>query len=292
MHPPASEAAPSVTLELPLCESSSQAQSEGRASTSEGKPGKPSLLTTPDVRELFSRQVWRREAKRRVKHIRPKEVWQLLKEERWTIVIAVVFALALLSLQLTAWRDLSDNAWFTMWVTYASVVPIVRGCVDPDVCLFGGATLLLLRGIIAPRDAFAGLANESIVSIALMMAIAAGLEASGALELVPELVLGRSRREWLGQLRLHIAVASVSAVMNNTPLVAVMIPVVENWCRQNNHHVSRFMMPLSYAAILGGLCTVIGTSTTLVARGLAQEAMPELKIPFIEIGALCGGGLG
>ncbi|KAG2493219.1 hypothetical protein HYH03_008636 [Edaphochlamys debaryana] len=192
----------------------------------------------------------------------------------------------LLALQFTAWRHLSADAWFTVWVVYACTVPMVRGCVDPDVCLFGGATVLLLRGIITPRDAFAGLANESIVTIALMMAIAAGLESSGALEFVPELVLGRSRREWVGQLRMYVSVAAVSAVMNNTPLVAVMIPVVEAWCRAANQHVSRFMMPLSYAAILGGLCTVIGTSTTLIARGLAQDAMPDLSIPFFEIGII------
>lgn len=95
--------------------------------------------------------------------------------------------------------DMSRDAWITMWIIFFSVVPMIRGVVDPDVCLFGATTLLLLRGIITPRDAFSGLANDSIVSIALMMMIAAGLESSGALEFVPELVLGRSRREWVGQ---------------------------------------------------------------------------------------------
>lgn len=70
-----------------------------------------------------------------------------------------------------------------------------------------------------------------------------------------------------------------------TPRRQVMIPVVEAWCRQNNHHVSRFMMPLSYAAILGGMCTIIGTSTNLIARGLAQQEVPKLRLPFLEIGA-------
>lgn len=65
----------------------------------------------------------------------------------------------------------------------------------------------------------------------------------------------------------------------------VMIPVVEQWCRYTGHPVSRFMMPLSYAAILGGLCTVIGTSTNLIARGLAQQDLPTLRIPFFEVGA-------
>lgn len=83
---------------------------------------------------------------------------------------------------------------------------------------------------------------------------------------------------------MYVAVASASAFVNNTPLVAVMIPIVERWCRTNNHHVSRFMMPLSYAAILGGLCTIIGTSTNLIARGLAQRDLPGLTLPFFEVG--------
>ncbi|GLC40696.1 Phosphoinositide phosphatase sac1 [Pleodorina starrii] len=280
--------ASSLSIELPLCEPSTASAPEPSEVPVhvESKPSKPSLLASPDLRELFSRHVWRRETKRRLKRLRPKELWQLLKDERWTIFATLVFAGALVALEMTVWRDLSHEAWFTLWATFFSVVPMIRGAVDPDVCLFGGTTVLLLRGVILPRDAFAGLANESIVSIALMMMIAAGLESSGALEFVPELVLGRSRREWVGQLRLHVAVAAVSAVMNNTPLVAVMIPVVEAWCRQNNHHVSRFMIPLSYAAILGGLCTIIGTSTNLIARGLAQQEVPELRIPFVEIGVI------
>ncbi|EFJ49404.1 sulfur acclimation 1 protein [Volvox carteri f. nagariensis] len=286
--PPELPPASSLSAELPLRETSTATVPDTVEIPvgPDSKPSKPSLLDSPDLRELFSRHVWRRETKRRLKRLRPKEVWHLIKEERWTILATVVFAAALVALELTAWRDMSPEAWFTLWVTFFSIVPMIRGVVDPDVCLFAGATVLLLRGVITPRDAFAGLANDSIVSIALMMMIAAGLESSGALEFVPELVLGRSRREWVGQLRLHIAVASVSAVMNNTPLVAVMIPVVEAWCRQNNHNVSRFMMPLSYAAILGGLCTIIGTSTNLIARGLAQQEVPELRIPFVEIGVI------
>ncbi|KAG2491903.1 hypothetical protein HYH03_009855 [Edaphochlamys debaryana] len=294
MNPGNSEGAASTSQAVPTASLNSEAPSQSSQidtpSTSNGRPNspaKPSLLQSPDLRELFSKHVWRRETRRRLKRFKPKEVLALIKEERWTIIVALIFAALLLTLELTAWKHLSVDAWFSLWTLYVCSVPMVRGAVDPDVCLFGGATLLLLRGIITPRDAFAGLANDSIVTIALMMAIAAGLESSGALEFVPELVLGRSRREWVGQLRLHIAVASTSAVMNNTPLVAVMIPVVEAWCRANNHHVSRFMIPLSYAAILGGLCTVIGTSTTLIGRGLAQETMPGvIGLPITVAGGI------
>lgn len=261
----------------------SEAGHEGRSSERKGKP-KPDLR--PGLRMLFSKPVWQQEFKRKWQRVAPKVLWSLIVQERCTITVSAVFAAGLVALWLTAWRDLSGDAWFTVWATFVSLVPMMRGSVDPDVCLFFNATLLLLRGIITPKDAFEGLCNESIVAIALMMALAAGLESTGALEYVPELVMGRSKREWVGQLRLFVAVSSVSAFMNNTPLVAVMIPVVEQWCRYTGHPVSRFMMPLSYAAILGGLCTVIGTSTNLIARGLAQQDLPTLRIPFFEVGII------
>jgi di/tricarboxylate transporter len=87
----------------------------------------------------------------------------------------------------------------------------------------------------------------------------------------------------VGQIRLLIPVAILSAFINNTPIVAMMIPVVQNWGRQCGLSVSQLMMPLSYAAILGGVCTIIGTSTNLVVQGLAEGEDPTLQLGFFEI---------
>jgi len=96
-----------------------------------------------------------------------------------------------------------------------------------------------------------------------------------------------------------LLIAGFSAFLNNTPLVAVMIPYVHSWCKRNNISPSKFLIPLSYAAILGGSATLIGTSTNLIVNGLVvdQTIIPDLKplkifdfavvgIPMIVVGAV------
>lgn len=86
------------------------------------------------------------------------------------------------------------------------------------------------------------------------------------------------------QVRLLLPVAFLSAFINNTPIVAMMIPVVQNWSRQCGLKVTKLMMPLSFAAILGGTCTIIGTSTNLIVQGLAQTEDENMELGFFEIG--------
>ena len=85
-------------------------------------------------------------------------------------------------------------------------------------------------------------------------------------------------------MRLLLPVAFLSAFINNTPIVAMMIPVVQNWSRQCGLKVTKLLMPMSYAAILGGTCTIIGTSTNLIVQGLAQTEDPDMSLGFFEIG--------
>ena len=97
-------------------------------------------------------------------------------------------------------------------------------------------------------------------------------------------VLRSPKRLLWAQLRLLIPVAFLSAFINNTPIVAMMIPVVQSWSRQCGLKVTKLLMPMSFAAILGGTCTIIGTSTNLIVQGLALEQDPTIQIGFFEIG--------
>lgn len=217
--------------------------------------------------------------------LKPESILRFLREEKWTILVTALGIIGLIVLEHTGWSHLSDKAWITIWAVYACMVLMVRGVTDPDICLFFATLILLIAEIITPRDAFAGFANDSIVTIAIMMAVAAGVEATGFLNFVGGLVLGNSpHMTWLGQLRLFSTVGFISAFTNNTPLVAVFIPIVEKWCRKVGASPSKYMIPLSYAAIVGGLCTIIGTSTNLIVAGLAQADFPNLKIGFFEVG--------
>lgn len=144
----------------------------------------------------------------------------------------------------------------------------------------GGLTLLLLSGILTPQEALSGLANEGMVTVAVLYAVVAGVRDTGGLEWVVQWLLGRPRTERAAQARLMGQAAGLSAFLNNTPVVALLVPAVQDWAKRNRLSVSRLMIPLSYAAIAGGTCTLIGTSTNLVLNGLlvSETGLPSLGL--------------
>ncbi|MBK1690621.1 SLC13 family permease [Ectothiorhodospira mobilis] len=138
----------------------------------------------------------------------------------------------------------------------------------PDLVFLGGVVVLLLAGVITPAEAFSGFANEGVITIAALYVVVAGLRETGGIQWIVHALLGRPRSLRRAQWRLTAPVAFLSAFLNNTPVVGMLIPAVNEWARKLELPVSRLMMPLSYAAILGGTVTVIGTSTNLVINGL------------------------
>ncbi len=178
------------------------------------------------------------------------------------------------------------EAWVTLAVTAAMVVAMARSVAGPDAILLGGLTLLATLGIVPLDRAFAGFSNEGVLTVGALFVVAAGVRETGALDGMLRRVLGRPRSLAMAQLRVMIPVSSVSAFLNNTPVVAMMMPVVTDWARRNRLSASRLLIPLSYASILGGTCTLIGTSTNLVVYGLARERAPELQIGMFDISVL------
>ncbi|HRZ81339.1 MAG TPA: SLC13 family permease [Candidatus Hydrogenedentes bacterium] len=149
----------------------------------------------------------------------------------------------------------------------------------PDALLMGAVVLTMLAGIVTPEEAFSGFANPEMLTVAALFVVAAGLRETGALEILGRWVFGRTRTERGALVRMSLWVTGLSAFLNNTPIVAMFIPVVTGWCRRHNVAPSRLLMPLSFLTILGGTCTLIGTSTNLVVNGMmrqAAEASPEL----------------
>lgn len=134
-----------------------------------------------------------------------------------------------------------------------------------------------LAGVIEPREALQGFASPAVLFIAALFAAAAGLRATGALDWVGTAVLGSADTERSALRRLAVTVVPVSAFVLNTPLVAMFLPVVLDWCRQRNISPSRILMPLSYLTIVGGVCTLIGTSTTLVVNAKLSEMRQVMK---------------
>ena len=164
----------------------------------------------------------------------------------------------------------------------------LRG-VPIELLFLAGLVVVTLSGVITPRQATEGFASPAVLFIAALFASAAGLRATGALDWIGSAILGSAKDERSALLRLAATVVPVSAFVLNTPLVAMFMPVVLDWCRQRKVSPSRVLLPLSYLTIVGGVCTLIGTSTTLVVnaelakirtwmidQGQASRAVEEL----------------
>ena len=168
---------------------------------------------------------------------------------------------------------MNHDAWLTLGVILIAFVALSRDRYPASVVLLGAVVSLLLLGVITPDEAFRGFSNPAPITVAALYVVAKGVEKTGLLGPVVSTVLGagsRGHRRFLA--RLVLPTAAMSAFLNNTPIVALTAPQVTQWAREYNHSPSRYLMPLSFAAILGGVTTLIGTSTNLVLSGLLQES--------------------
>lgn len=163
------------------------------------------------------------------------------------------------------------QAWLTLGVTGLTVLALARDWVAPATAMMGGAVLLLLAGVVEPGQAFAGFGNPAPMTVAALYILARAVEKTGLLNPLVYSLMGKGDggRATLG--RLVIPAGLASAFLNNTPIVAMLIPVVLAWCERRQASPSRFLMPLSFAVVLGGVGTTIGTSTNLVVSGLMEE---------------------
>ncbi|MFQ5689736.1 MAG: SLC13 family permease [Gemmatimonadota bacterium] len=185
------------------------------------------------------------------------------------------------------------QAMFTLLVVALTVVALARESLSPDILLLGALTTLLVAGVLDPETALAGFANPALVTIGALFVVAAGLRATGVLDEAAERLLGGtgSLRGALGRLTGISALSS--AFLNNTPVVAMGTPAVSSWARRRRIAASKLLIPLSYASILGGICTLIGTSTNLVSDGLLRAhglgglgffELSAVGVPLVLIG--------
>jgi len=183
------------------------------------------------------------------------------------------------------------EAYFCLVVLGLIIFGLIRN-ISPDALLLGGVTLVTLTGIINPEQALAGFSNPAVLTVGALYVVAAALRETGALDELGRRLFGRVKTEKMFLLRMSAMLPSLSAFLNNTPIVAMFIPVVSDWCKKHRIAPSRLLLPLSYLCIFGGTCTLIGTSTNLVVNGLMSEtsqsnpALAESLHPlgFFELG--------
>jgi di/tricarboxylate transporter len=159
------------------------------------------------------------------------------------------------------------QGWLTLALTFATLLTLSLTRLRPALVMLVAAGVLILSGVLPVAEALAGFANPGTMTVALMFVVAAGVHNSGGIDLLVEKVLGRPASLRSALLRVSLPVTLLSAFLNNTPVVATMIPAMRLWARKIGVAPSRLMIPLSYSAILGGTVTLIGTSTNLVVNG-------------------------
>jgi di/tricarboxylate transporter len=188
---------------------------------------------------------------------------------------------------------LSFELVFTVVVLVATVAAMVRDVLSPTGAIVGAVVALLLAGVVTPQEALSVFSNPAPMIVAALYIVARAAEQTGALQPLVRRTLGSRPGNRAGLARLLAPVAGASAFLNNTPIVAMLTPLVSDWAHQQGRPPSWYLMPLSFAALLGGTITLVGTSTNIVVSGLLQEAGMEplrmfeltpVGLPF----AICG----
>ena len=186
------------------------------------------------------------------------------------IELAIVLAVVLGVLGLLAAARLPADATLLGALAVLMAVPVPRD---------GGWRI----GILAPSEAISGFSNPGLLTVGLLFVVACGLRETGGIDWIASRLLGRPRGHRRAMLRAMSPVWAMSIFLNNTPVIAMMIPALQAWARRLGLSPSRLMIPISYAAILGGTCSLIGTSTNLVVAGLVLSQSDLRPLGMFDI---------
>ena len=164
--------------------------------------------------------------------------------------------------------SLNIHAYITLGVILAVVVGLIKDIARPELILVGALGLLLFTGVVGPNQAFQGFANPAVFTIGALYVVAAGVQRTEALRAADDYLLPKHSNMQGVLVRLMGMTAFLSAFLNNTPIVAMLVPRIQQWSSKTKIPASRLLIPLSYAAIIGGMSTLIGTSTNIVVSEL------------------------
>ena len=189
------------------------------------------------------------------------------------------------------------KAWLTLGLVGLVFVLLVVTTLSPDIVMIGAVVVLLGFGILSAPDALAGMANEGVLVVAVLYVVAAGMRETGGVSWVATYLFGRPKSTMAGIIRVVFPTMGLSAFIANTPLVVMLLPAVDDLSRRFRIPASKLMIPLSYAAILGGTCTLIGTSTNLTVNALLlgitdnKHAIGMFDISWVGVPAAIVGGI-
>jgi len=184
----------------------------------------------------------------------------------------------------------SFQGWLTLIVILAVFMMSIFTKISSDFIFLAGLGFLLITNVLSVEDTLKGFSSSGLVTVAVLYIVVSGLQETGALFWISKSFLGFPGTVRKAQLRLMLPVSFMSAFLNNTPVVALFIPIVIEWSKRIQIKPSKLLIPLSYASILGGVCTLIGTSTNLIINNLLQQEYPTMGLNIFEIskiGIIC-----
>jgi di/tricarboxylate transporter len=165
------------------------------------------------------------------------------------------------------------DAWLTLGLLVATLAALLGTKLPPALVFMGALTVSITLGLAPLAKSLAGFSNDGVITVGVLFMVAAGMYSTGAITLIGEKIIGTPKSEDEVQLRVLPPVALGSAFLNNTPLVAMTIPVIRDLCVTRGFAASRLFIPISYASILGGTTTLIGTSVNLIIGGLILDQL-------------------
>jgi di/tricarboxylate transporter len=182
--------------------------------------------------------------------------------------------------------DMTIAAYLTLALLLVLFVLLVKTKIPAPAIFVGALTAAITLKLAPTQELLKGFSNQGMLTVAVLFMVAAGMYATGAITMIMDKLIGRPKSIAGAQVKILPPIALGSAFLNNTPLVAMMIPVIRDLSRSSRLPVQQLYMPLSFASILGGMCTVIGTSTNLVIAGLVMDAIAEGATGRVDIRVL------
>lgn len=167
---------------------------------------------------------------------------------------------------------ISTEGYIVLAIVFITIVALAKEVMRPGLIFFSAATVLMAMGIISDKEVLAGFANKGMITIGILFLVSEGIRQSGILNRLAQTYLPHKRRKMVSMIpQIMFPVSVLSAFLNNTPVVIIFAPIIKKWSENLNLSSKKFLIPLSYATIFGGMCTLIGTSTNLVVHGLIIE---------------------
>jgi di/tricarboxylate transporter len=193
------------------------------------------------------------------------------------------FTLAAATLPAISIAPLDWRGYLTLVVVILVLIGLIREIASPDITMFVGTCLLVITGVLSPVEFLEGFSQQILFTLAMLFIVVRALEVNGVLAYLAHKVLPQKGSYQRRLAILTVPTTAASAFLNNTPIVLMLTAVVRQWTLVNQLSPSKYLMPIAFATVLGGMCTLIGTSTNLIVNGLLVDVDPAAGFKFFEL---------